>query len=191
MADPLDDTAARALAFAFDKPVLRRVALPADIEAACERLYGEGRSSAERLGEAAGERDDDDRDADLERLQDLASEAPVIRLVNGLVSRAVEMRASDIHLESAEARLRVRYRIDGALAEIEPPPARLRQRHHLAGEDHGATQHRRAAAGAGWSDAARGARQGDRFPRLDHALDSRRERRAAHPRSRRPVARLR
>jgi hypothetical protein len=40
MADPLDDDAARALAFALDKPVIRQVALPADIEAAFERLYG-------------------------------------------------------------------------------------------------------------------------------------------------------
>jgi general secretion pathway protein E len=70
--------------------------------------------------------EDEDRDTDLERLKDLASEAPVIRLVNTLITRAVEMSASDIHLESAESRLRVRYRIDGVLREIEAPPARLK-----------------------------------------------------------------
>ena len=68
----------------------------------------------------------DDPDTDLERLRDLASEAPVIRLVNALITRAVEMGASDIHLESGESRLRLRYRIDGVLREIEPPPARLK-----------------------------------------------------------------
>jgi general secretion pathway protein E len=126
MADPLDDTAVRALEFALDKEVCRRVALPADIETAYERLYGEGRPAIDRIYDAAGEREDEDRDADLERLKDLASEAPVIRLVNALITRAVEMGASDIHLESGESRLRLRYRIDGVLRDIEPPPARLK-----------------------------------------------------------------
>ena len=126
MADPLDDAAVRALEFALDKPVCRRVAAPVDIEAAYERLYGEGRSAIERIYDAAGKRDDEDRDEDLERLRDLASEAPVIRLVNALISRAVEMRASDIHLEAGESRLRLRYRIDGVLREIDAPPARLK-----------------------------------------------------------------
>src|SRR5262249_57025912 len=62
---------------------------------------------------------------DTERLRDLASEAPVIRLVNQLVARAVETQASDIHIEPFEDRLRVRYRYDGVLHEAEPPPARL------------------------------------------------------------------
>ncbi len=62
---------------------------------------------------------------DAERLKDLASEAPVIRLVNQLIARAVETHASDIHLEPFPDRLRVRYRYDGVLHEVEPPPARL------------------------------------------------------------------
>ena len=126
MADPLDDAVAGALEFALGKKVRRRVAVPADIEAAYERLYGEGGSAIDRIYDAAGERDDEDRDADLERLKDLASEAPVIRLVNALVSRAVELNASDIHLECGESRLRLRYRIDGVLRDLEPPPARLK-----------------------------------------------------------------
>jgi len=126
MADPLDDAAVRALEFALDKEIQRRAGVPADIEAAYERLYSEGRSALDRISDAAGEREDGDRDSDLERLKDLASEAPVIRLVNALITRAVEMGASDIHLESGEGRLRLRYRIDGVLREIEPPPARLK-----------------------------------------------------------------
>ena len=62
---------------------------------------------------------------DAERLKDLASEAPVIRLVNQMIARAVETHASDIHLEPFPDRLRVRYRYDGVLHEVEPPPARL------------------------------------------------------------------
>ena len=126
MADPLDDRLAGALAFALDKRIDRRAAVPADVEAAYERLYGESRPSADAIDDLTIERADDDRQDDLERLKDLASEAPVIRLVNGLISRAVEMGASDIHLESAEQRLRLRYRVDGVLRDAEPPPARLK-----------------------------------------------------------------
>ena len=60
---------------------------------------------------------------DIEHLRDLASEAPVIRLVNLVIQRAVEQRASDIHVEPFENRLKVRYRIDGVLHEVESPPA--------------------------------------------------------------------
>ncbi|MGE0420301.1 MAG: GspE/PulE family protein, partial [Acetobacteraceae bacterium] len=126
MADPLDRAACRAVGFATGKRVAVRVALPVDIDAAYDRLYGEGRSAIDQIYDAAGEREDTDRDADLERLKDLASEAPVIRLVNSLITRAVEMRASDIHLESTETGLRVRYRVDGVLRVMDAPPARLR-----------------------------------------------------------------
>jgi general secretion pathway protein E len=60
---------------------------------------------------------------DVEHLRDLASEAPVIRLVNLVMQRAVEARASDIHIEPFENRLKVRYRIDGVLQEVESPPS--------------------------------------------------------------------
>ena len=62
---------------------------------------------------------------DTERLKDLASEAPVIRLVNQIITRAVETHASDIHIEPFEDRLRVRYRYDGMLHEADSPPRRL------------------------------------------------------------------
>jgi general secretion pathway protein E len=60
---------------------------------------------------------------DIEHLKDLASEAPVIRLVNLILQRAVEQRASDIHIEPFESQLKVRYRIDGVLHEAEAPPS--------------------------------------------------------------------
>ena len=68
----------------------------------------------ENIGdESAGDEDD------VEHLRDLASEAPVIRLVNLIIQRAVELRASDIHIEPFENRLKVRYRVDGVLEEGE------------------------------------------------------------------------
>ena len=125
MADPLDEVSVRAIEFSLEKSVIRRAALPTDIEAAYERLYGEDRRThSQVLEENQGE--DEDRDADLERLKDLASEAPVIQLVHMLITRAVERRASDIHIESAQNRLRVRYRIDGVLHDVDPPPGRLK-----------------------------------------------------------------
>jgi len=66
-----------------------------------------------------------EEDEDVGHLQDLASEAPIIRLVNLIISRAVESRASDIHIEPFADELRVRYRIDGVLHDIEVIPKKL------------------------------------------------------------------
>jgi general secretion pathway protein E len=102
------------------------VAVPIELEAALERLYaelGEGSEAAEMLDEMVADAEPAEEDA--ERLKDLASEAPVIRLVNQLIARAVETHASDVHLEPFPDRLRIRYRYDGVLHEVEPPPARL------------------------------------------------------------------
>jgi general secretion pathway protein E len=136
MADPLDDYALDALRLTSGRDLLICVAEPSELETAIERLYGEGRGGAavdgqgrvvEELSEGeAGALDGEGLDLDVERLKDLASEAPVIRLVNQLIHRAVEARASDVHIEPFESRLRVRYRIDGVLMEIDPPPARFR-----------------------------------------------------------------
>jgi general secretion pathway protein E len=63
---------------------------------------------------------------DIEHLRDMASEVPVIRLVNNLISRAVERRASDIHIEPFEKEFRVRYRIDGILQNVDAPPIQLK-----------------------------------------------------------------
>lgn len=125
MADPLDEFAVNSIAFAIKKAVLRRVATPTDIDTAIERLYG-GESAAGTPSSEAADGITYDATDDFERLKDLASEAPVIRLVNALIARAVEAGASDIHLEPHEDHLRIRLRIDGLLQEIEPPPTRLR-----------------------------------------------------------------
>jgi general secretion pathway protein E len=126
MADPLDSYAIDAIRLIANKPVLPRVAIPADIEAAFARLYGSGGTAIGRIAQDLSETADEGTQRDVERLRDLASEAPVIRLVNLIISRAVDMRASDIHIEPFEHKLEVRYRIDGLLREQESPPSRLR-----------------------------------------------------------------
>jgi general secretion pathway protein E len=123
MADPEDRYALQAIELSTGKAVEPRVALAADIEAAFDRLYGSGKSAMGQIVEDIGNADQIS-DEDIEHLKDLASEAPVVRLVNLVLQRAVESRASDIHIEPFENRLKVRYRIDGVLREVEAPPAR-------------------------------------------------------------------
>lgn len=122
MADPLDRFAIDAVRMAAGAPVEVRVATPADIEGALHGLYDGG---GDRAADITGGDGGVDAEADVERLRDLASEAPVIRLVNRMIERAVEQRASDIHIEPFEGRIRVRYRVDGVLREAESPADRL------------------------------------------------------------------
>ncbi len=123
MANPLDRFTQAAVAAATGRAVEPEVAVPIELEAALARLYPDVSTVA---ADATPQADAGDwLHEDAERLKDLASEAPVIRLVNQLIARAVETQASDIHIEPFEDRLRVRYRYDGVLHEIESPPARL------------------------------------------------------------------
>jgi general secretion pathway protein E len=126
MVDPLDQFTRQAVATALGQKVNAAAAVPVEIETAFDRLYvelDEADSSAVLDDEALPDREPAEEDA--ERLRDLASEAPVIRLVNQLIARAVETYASDVHLEPFPDRLRVRYRYDGLLHEAESPPKRL------------------------------------------------------------------
>jgi general secretion pathway protein E len=126
MVDPLDVFTRNAVAAAIGRPVTLAVAVPIELEAAIDRLYPEaGEDGADEAAFDAVVADAEPAEEDAERLKDLASEAPVIRLVNQLIARAVETHASDVHLEPFPDRMRVRYRYDGVLHEIEPPPARL------------------------------------------------------------------
>jgi len=121
VADPLDRFLPASVEAATGLRVALCVGVPVELDAALDRLYPDPDRAAPGETEAGGE----PLEEDAERLKDLASEAPVIRLVNGIIARAVETMASDIHIEPFEDRLRVRYRYDGVLHEAESPPARL------------------------------------------------------------------
>jgi general secretion pathway protein E len=125
MADPADEYTARSIAMVCGKPVIPRLAVTTELDAALERLYGAGRSSLGQIVDDIATRDEEQDLGDVEHLKDLASEAPVVRLVNLLIAHALDARASDIHIEPFENRLIVRYRIDGVLNEVESPPRRL------------------------------------------------------------------
>ena len=120
MADPLDFETVAALRSFSGLEVQTVLAAEQDILDAIEKYFGE----TEQQGLAEG--DDEQATADLEHLRDMASEAPVIRLVNAMIADAVEKRASDIHIEPFEKEFRVRFRVDGVLFNQEPPPRELK-----------------------------------------------------------------
>ena len=123
---PQDPYIAKALALAVDRPVRLQLGTDSDIARALEQMLSEERADNEDedagLDQFAGQSDDEF----IEHLRDLASEAPVIRLVNQLIHRALDLGASDIHIEPFEDGLHLRYRVDGVLQDMpDPPPASL------------------------------------------------------------------
>jgi len=117
--DPEDRFVIDALKLATGKNIIAKVGLLSEIDAALEVQYGEGRSQMDKLVDDLSV--DDLGEEDLEHLKDLASEAPVIKMVNLIMQRAIETRASDIHIEPFEQSLKVRLRVDGVLKDIDAP----------------------------------------------------------------------
>ena len=120
-ATPYDAYTQKAVALACDKDVSLSLATPERISRFLEKASADEASISELSDQLEQDLSFED-DGDIDRLKDLASEAPIVRLVNVIVSKAMELRASDIHIEPFERRLRVRYRIDGVLREVDSPP---------------------------------------------------------------------
>ncbi len=125
MADPLNEYVINAFRLVTHRKIIPRLALPSELEAAFERLYGSGKTSMDQIVGEVETREEEGGNEDLQQLKDLASEAPIIRLVSLIISHALEARASDIHIEPFENRLIVRYRVDGVMHEVESPPRRF------------------------------------------------------------------
>jgi len=130
LADPLNPAVIDELAYVTGKEVQVVVADPAQIEAAINKHYGEESESVSDILRELG------ADADIAKevaeaaagvtdLEDLANEAPIIKFVNLVLFQAVQDRASDIHFEPFEDEFKIRYRVDGALYEMTPPPKHL------------------------------------------------------------------
>jgi general secretion pathway protein E len=118
---PLCSYALDALSYRAGRPLSLLIATAAEVNGLIERFHGEGRTAMDALIESLDV--EGDTLEDIEHLRDLASEAPVIRVVNLILQKAVEARASDVHVEPFEDRLQVRYRIDGLLVQGEAPPS--------------------------------------------------------------------
>jgi general secretion pathway protein E len=121
MADPLDFETIAAVQSCTGLRVEPALAAEQEIVDSIERYYGQSSRAETESGEDTGAATED-----LEHLRDMASEAPVIRLVNAMIAAAVEKRASDIHIEPFEKEFRVRYRVDGILHPQEPPPREMK-----------------------------------------------------------------
>ncbi|MFN2432664.1 MAG: GspE/PulE family protein [Gemmatimonadota bacterium] len=114
------------IAAAFERRVDRVYAPRAEILDALRRFYGAAGEELDVVVQGGFDADGmPDEDADPANLEDLANQAPVIRLVNFLILEAGRRRASDIHFEALEDSLKVRYRIDGRLQEVTTPPKKL------------------------------------------------------------------
>ena len=124
-ADPLDLSRLHALELAVGMSVRPVLAREKEISARIEALYSSG-YAADDNPTAPQQMDGLGDDEDVAHLRDMASEVPVIRMVNQMLVRALESRASDVHIEPFENQLKVRYRIDGILHEVESPPRQLK-----------------------------------------------------------------
>ncbi|MEY2905584.1 MAG: Flp pilus assembly complex ATPase component [Verrucomicrobiota bacterium] len=114
VADPMDFEAFDSIGFLLKRPVEFVCAVPSQITEKLERLYPLG---LEELGQSVGNVEVEEETAD--------DSAPIIRLVSNLLADAQNNRASDIHIEPLEKRLRIRFRIDGNLQEVQSPPKKL------------------------------------------------------------------
>jgi type IV pilus assembly protein PilB len=131
-ADALDSTKSDELRYVVNRDVQVVVADPTEIDKALEKHYGsEGADFSDLLKQLGGDEEiarevAEVGDTDDETLMaNLANEAPIVRFVNLVLLQAVRDRASDIHFEPFETEFRIRYRVDGALYEMAPPPKHL------------------------------------------------------------------
>ena len=131
LAEPLDPSRPDEIQFAIKHDVQVVVADPAEIQKAIERFYGqeESESFSELLKEIGSDkniaREVDEAADDARAAEALANEVPIVKFVNLVLQQAVLDRASDIHFEPFETEFRIRYRVDGALYEMAPPPKYL------------------------------------------------------------------
>jgi general secretion pathway protein E len=127
MSNPLDFYTIDAIRLATNCQVQVLLGKENDILEVVDRYYGLDETSMGKIIEDMESVPEyrAEEEENIDQLRDMASEGPVIRLVNLIITKAIEMRASDIHFEPFENQFRVRYRIDGVLHDVESPPKRL------------------------------------------------------------------
>ena len=178
MADPTNVFAMDDIKFMTGYNVEPVVASEIAIREAIEKYYGsqhalELKKVMDEMAEAEAEALEvleEEEELDLAALEAATEEAPVVKLVNIILTDSIKKSASDIHIEPYEKDFRVRFRIDGVLYEIMHPPMKLQGRDHQPPQDHGQAGHLREAPAPGRphqdQDEAAGQDQGDGLPRL-------------------------
>lgn len=122
LVDPLNPQTAEDLQFALGKDVIIAVAPGHVVESKIEECYGGGTEAMEDL---LGELESSEGDISDKELEEEANSAPIVRYVDLVLYQAIKERASDIHFEPFEKEFKIRYRVDGALYEMAPPPIHL------------------------------------------------------------------
>ena len=132
LANPLSPSAVDEIAYIVGKEVQLVVVDPGAIEKLISKHYGEDSESVSDILKSLGADTDLAKDAaeaaateDAMGMVDLANEVPIVRFVNLVIFQAIQDRASDIHFEPFEDEFKIRYRVDGALYEMAPPPLHL------------------------------------------------------------------
>jgi type IV pilus assembly protein PilB len=129
LTDPLNSSPLEDLRFALGREIVSVVAFPPLVRRLIREHYGsEDADIGEILAQLGGELPVEGEDADLLSDQALAAEAnaaPIIKYVDLIMEKAIAARASDIHFEPFDKEFKIRYRVDGALYEMDPPPFRL------------------------------------------------------------------
>lgn len=132
VADPLNPQLADEIQFSTKRDIQIVVADPTEVEKAVERYYGaeDTGNFADILKELGSDAEiarevDQATSGDERAMEALANEVPIVKFVNLVLLQAVQDRASDIHFEPFETEFRIRYRVDGALYEMAPPPKHL------------------------------------------------------------------
>ena len=129
--DPLNPEAVDQTAFVSGKDIMPVVADPAQIIEALNKLYPEETAMASGMADILKELGDDkllaaaESGPELQDVTQMADATPVVKFVNLVLYQAVQDRASDIHFEPFEDEFKIRYRVDGALYEMSPPPKHL------------------------------------------------------------------
>ena len=124
--DPFNGHIINDLTFKLNKDVILKVADPDKVEKLLNSTYeDENASVGELLGEIGSGFDAKEDGVSDNDLSDLANQTPIIRFVNLVLKQAIKDKASDVHFEPFEDVFRIRYRIDGALYEMAPPPRNL------------------------------------------------------------------
>jgi type IV pilus assembly protein PilB len=127
--DPFNTQIIDDLTFVVKKDVRLVVCDPIRIETLLKNAYGEDDSSIDELLSELGSEKDGlagaDQDVSENDLEKMAGQTPIIRFVNLVLAQAIKDKASDIHFEPFEHEFKIRYRIDGALYEMSPPPKHL------------------------------------------------------------------
>ena len=153
--DPLDPSKIDELGYVVPYPIQVMVADPSEVEKALAEAYGGGMNKVQiesGIAEIISQIDDVVEDVNPEDLEDTVDasavdlsleddDMPIVKFVNLVLMQAVQDRASDIHFEPFEDEFKIRYRVDGALYEMTPPPTASGHASSIASQDHGQSGH--------------------------------------------------